>query len=214
MVHSSQRKESAFADRWPCFLVALTVLSLISPAAMAFVPTSPNSKSLVMRSPTSMHSDFGADDVSQTLARARALLAKSKAKLAAKEENERNAQILENDSGAQDGQSAALPFFASVEARTTCKRDAVIKSQDAAGLITTDGEKMASLSELEEWEFRGLVDVFDNESEENKEMYIRGTRRLADRDVAASIWNLRKKLHTKDFEKIFDPRNRFIGENN
>ena len=35
---------------------------------------------------------------------------------------------------------------------------------------------------------------------------------LADRDVASSIYNLRKMLRNEDFMKVFDSRNRFIGE--
>ena len=35
---------------------------------------------------------------------------------------------------------------------------------------------------------------------------------LADRDVVASIWNLRKTLHNDDFVRVFDKQNRFIGD--
>ena len=35
---------------------------------------------------------------------------------------------------------------------------------------------------------------------------------LADRDVARAIYNLRKSMQNDDFKKVFDARNRFIGE--
>ena len=35
---------------------------------------------------------------------------------------------------------------------------------------------------------------------------------IAERDLAASIYNLRKVLKTEDFRRVFDSRNRFIGE--
>jgi hypothetical protein len=65
---------------------------------------------------------------------------------------------------------------------------------------------MAKLSEEEEWESRSLLEVFQNERGPAKE------HKLADRDVAASIFNLRRVLQTEDFQRIFDQRNRFIGE--
>jgi len=79
-------------------------------------------------------------------------------------------------------------------------------------LVTADGEKMAKLSEEEPWEYRSLLDVFENERDVNEDVYSKASQQLAQRDVAASIYNLRKELKTEDYRKIFDKRNRFIGE--
>ena len=76
------------------------------------------------------------------------------------------------------------------------------------GLFTTDGDKMAELSEEEEWESRPLLEVFESEIEDTSSSV------LNERDVAASIFNLRKTLQMEDYRKIFDKRNRFIGEDN
>jgi hypothetical protein len=53
---------------------------------------------------------------------------------------------------------------------------------------------------------RPLDQVFQNEIEDKSD------DPFADRDVAASIYNLQKSLQTSDYKKIFDQRNRFIGE--
>ena len=71
------------------------------------------------------------------------------------------------------------------------------------------GEKMASMSEGEEWASRSLLEVFNNE-----EVQRSSDHKLAERDVAASIYNLRKQLQMEDYKRIFDKRNRFIGEDN
>lgn len=163
-------------------------------------------------------------------ARAHEVLKKSKAKLAAMEEQRLAAAASSSStatttsSSAAAGEEAAIPFFASatkVRPSSDKKRDAVTKSRDAiTGLITTDGEKMAALSETEEWESRPLMQVFQNEmSAEQSSSSVASSssaasRRLADRDVAASIFNLRQKLHQADYQRIFDKRNRFIGEDN
>jgi hypothetical protein len=136
-------------------------------------------------------------EISKGLERARALLKKSKAKLASKA------------SGAAE--APKIPFFAT-SGKNIVARD-VVKSVDAkTGLITADGEKMAAISEAEDWEFRSLSEVFQSEINENGDVYSRTNRQLADRDVAASIWNLRKELKTEDYLRIFDKKNYFIGE--
>jgi hypothetical protein len=71
---------------------------------------------------------------------------------------------------------------------------------------------MAELSEKEQWEARSLLEVFESEIDDSGDVYATTSNRLADRDVAASIYNLRKHLHTEDYKIIFDKRNRFIGE--
>lgn len=143
----------------------------------------------------------GDDELNQTLERARQVLEKSKAKLASKDSPESEAP-----------EAAPLPFFASLAG---LKRDGVIKSRDEkTGLITADGEKLAKLSEAEVWENRSLLEVFDNDLDEDAAVYARATTGLADRDVAASIYGLRKQLMNEDYRQIFDKRNRFIGEDN
>jgi hypothetical protein len=156
------------------------------------------------------------DDVARQLQRARAALEVSRAKMAAREQdveneftvtmkNEKSAAVLKNGTMGPE-----VPFFATLSSasneKANCKRKKVIKSQNEEGLFTTDGDLMAKLSEEEEWESRSLLEVF--ESERNKPE----KNHLAERDVAASIFYLRKQLQTQDFERIFDKRNRFIGE--
>jgi len=77
---------------------------------------------------------------------------------------------------------------------------------ESTGLISTDGEFMAELSEDDEWEMRGLLNVFDTEEKSKV------SNQLASRDVAASILNMRIKMHGPDYRSIFNSKNRFIGE--
>lgn len=134
------------------------------------------------------------DEVTQQVERAKALLAKTKAKIEAKEKAKEEAEEKQSN----------VPFFAS-KAKAGDKKDKVIKSRNAEGLFTTDGALMAEISETEEWEARSLLDVFESESLDPND-------HLADRDVAASIFGLQRVLQMEDFQKIFDKRNRFIGE--
>jgi hypothetical protein len=145
------------------------------------------------------------DDIPVQLERARALLAKSKKKLEAREATA---------TAPEEAQpQVELPFFAA--AVTIDKRERVIKSRNAeTGLITADGEKMARLSEEEPWEVRSLMEVFQNENEETDMLDTLSSKHLAERDVAASIFNLRKQMKVEDYRKIFDSRNFFIGEDN
>lgn len=53
----------------------------------------------------------------------------------------------------------------------------------------------------------------DDENDDDGSMKLsKSSSSLADRDVASSIYNLRKLLRTEDFMKVFDSRNRFIGD--
>lgn len=164
------------------------------------------------------------DSLERQLAKARELLAISKAKLQIQEASRRD----------EDAQQDALPFFATLEQPSGTqdnvdKRSIVVKTRDEkSGLITTDGELMAKLSESEKWERRSIWEVFDQQEllaesvREEMEKQLQRTddttkktsRSLNDRDVAASIFNLRKVLQKEDYKKIFDPNNRFIGEDN
>lgn len=138
------------------------------------------------------------DEIPQQLQRAREVLAKSKAKLEV----------------TGDAQPDEIPFFAtSASMDRSTKREKVTKSLDQdTGLITADGEKMAKISEIEQWEMRSLGEVFENEMEETEDVNSVASKHLADRDVAASIFNLRKQMQTEDYRRIFDTSNRFIGE--
>ena len=146
------------------------------------------------------------DENSKQLDRAHELLAKSKAKIEAKEQE--SFEELTNDDKTFANGKENVPFFASKTASfdENKKKEKVIKSKNEEGLFTTDGEMMAALSESEEWQVRPLQEVFENEEKEKSD------DPFADRDVAASIFNLRKTLQTEDYKKIFDQRNRFIGE--
>jgi hypothetical protein len=143
------------------------------------------------------------DDISKQLERARAVLAKSKAKLKAKEQ-----EYIESTS-AVDKPATDVPFFAAKNEsfERQKKKEKVVKNLNKeTGLSTFDGDMMAELSESEEWEVRPLQEVFKNEKEG------KSSEQFVDRDVNASIFNLRKSLQLEDFQRIFNPRNRFIGE--
>jgi hypothetical protein len=142
------------------------------------------------------------DDIKKQVAKAKELLEKAKAKQAAEEDNNKTSN--EEINSHQNIQSKETRIKSMND-----KRNRVTKSKnEGTGLITTDGDLMALLSEDEEWELKCLEDVFENEIETDDH------RGLADRDVAASIFNLRMTLHNEDYKKIFDTRNRWIGEDN
>jgi hypothetical protein len=175
------------------------------------------------------------DNLDRQLARARELLAKSKAKLQVQQTMRRE----EEEKLRQEQKS--VPFFATIVPTsatvangkksvqiTTDKRSIVTKTLDEnSGLITTDGELMAKLSEDEQWERRSLWEVFDQtellaesvREDMEKELHKNDATKkprtsLNDRDVAANIYNLRRILQNEDYRQIFDPNNRFIGEDN
>ena len=204
---------TAVSSSTALIVLAAAYLS-ISPVTTAFafsccqnripIPSSSNSNSALHMTPPETPMD---DDIAKLQAKARALLEKSKAKLAQKE------QALEEEE--------TLPFFAAADSSASSnmspedRRSSVTKSTDeSSGLIRADGDKMAQRSEAEAWERRPLTEVFDNELEKEDDVYSVASQQLADRDVAASIFNLRQQLQTEDYQKIFDKRNRFIGEDN
>lgn len=146
-------------------------------------------------------------EINKDLEKARSILQKSKAIL------EQKASSSENGTTAPtSNKKDNVPFFATLS-QQRASQCGVVKSVDArTGLITADGERLAQISEAEDWEVRPLDDVFENEIGTNEDVYSLASRQLAKRDVAASMWNLRKQLHTEDYQRIFDRRNRFIGE--
>lgn len=145
------------------------------------------------------------DEINKGLLRAKELLEKSKAKLAAKEASLKNPP--------KEDKEKKVPFFANTR-KVAASRKGVIKSKTADGLVLADGERMAALSEKEEWEMRGLFEVFQSEIDNSEDVYSLASEQLASRDVAASILNLRRTLQQEDYSRIFDKRNYFIGEDN
>ena len=168
--------------------------------------------------------------INQGLQRAKEVLQKSKAKLAAMEQNA--------GTNGQNDSVVDIPFFATRFATTTAAvvgniatgtatatvpsaaltapttdSSLKVKSRNSdTGLVTADGERMAEISEYEPWEYRSIYEMFQNNDEEaNSDQQQRVEIQT---DVMASIQNLRKVLQTEDYRKIFDPRNRFIGEDN
>jgi hypothetical protein len=135
------------------------------------------------------------DDLSRQLAQARELIEKSKAKVAEQEKTKK--------------ETVATTIATEPQNNEIDKKTSVTKFTDDNGLITCDGDLMAALSEDEDWELKGLMDMFEDETEESDVK-----KSLADRDVAASIFNMRLKMHGADYRRIFDTRNRFIGEDN
>jgi len=140
------------------------------------------------------------EDVVRQLAKAKELLELTKAKLAAQEEDKAN-----NNDNNEPQPSMVLETSTTT---TDDKRTKVTKStNEDSGLITTDGELMAMLSEEEEWEVRSLLDVFEDELEVSDV-----SKQLARRDVAGSIAAMRLRMHGEDYLKIFNTKSRWIGE--
>ena len=146
------------------------------------------------------------EDIQNQLTKARKLLEKAKAKVAAQEQQQQQA-------AAQDISEKKEEKVKNTAELETMKRKQVIKSKsDDTGLITTDGELMAELSEEEDWEVKSLMDVFQSESTRGRHDEV--DNGLANRDVAASIFNLRMQMMDEDYRRIFNKQNRFIGEDN
>ncbi|KAL7572804.1 hypothetical protein ACA910_014661 [Epithemia clementina (nom. ined.)] len=200
-----------------------------------FLPQGNRHLSLFMSGSSNLP-DYLNDDIARLKARASLELQKAKAKIESKNAAKQQ-QTQANSTEDIRVKTAAVvtPFFASMDTTTTAKsssttastataaplqdrrRQSVIKAVDqVTGLITADGEKMAALSEQEEWQLRSLLDVFETELVVNMDdtplARSSASKQLAKRDVAASIWNLRRHLQTDDYRRIFDPKNRFIGE--
>ena len=161
------------------------------------------------------------DEVSRQLAKAKELIERTKQKMESKEKAAAAAaadQEEEDDdtdeataSAAADEDDEVVPFFAVDPTAAEKRRQMVTKTKDEeSGLITTDGEKMASLADGEKWESRGLYDLFENEIEEDEAAKAKEAR--ASRDVARSMMNLKMIMNKEDFDFIFDKKNRWIGE--
>lgn len=172
-----------------CFnLCSPFIYSLIQDNNLIHYSTSSSSKLAVAESNN--------DDVTRQLAKARELLEQTKAKLAEQEEANDSIEVMEEKQ---------MDYESPIEIE---KRMKVTKTtDDESGLITTDGELMAAISELEDWEIRDIFDCFEDELEESDV-----SKQLAERDVAASLYNLRLSMQNEDYTKIFNKRNRWIGE--
>lgn len=152
------------------------------------------------------------------LERAKATIAVSRAKIEAQEafvKYIKEADDKQNDSN--DKEKEIVPFFATANNdndnsnTSNGKKEKVIKDKNEdTGSFTTDGELMAKLSEQEEWESRPILEVFETEEQEGEKKSFNAKN--VDRDIAKSMFNLRKSLQTEDFMKIFDKRNIFIGD--
>jgi hypothetical protein len=197
---NSKTATRALSRRSTCgwmVLLASTLMLCTSPT-LAFSPASGSKISstvMALAAPSSFE-----DDITKQLERARKLLEKSKAKLEAREAE---AAVKEAEASTQK----SVPFFASQDASQ--KKGKIVRSGNGVdGTLVADGEMMAKLSEEEQWELRSLLEVFKNENEERSSE----SAQLDKRDVAASIFNLSKSLTINDYMRIFDKKNRFIGE--
>ena len=169
--------------------------------------------------------DFWEHDIARLKAKATAELEKAKAKLEQAQPSTISVQTTTKEDAAP---TVATPFFATIDTTSGQeddeeegqeRRQSMIKAvNETTGLITADGEKMAAQSEREEWQSRSLVEVFDvneliqqqgNDENGNNNVYSSSSsssmasQQLANRDVAASIWNLRKQLQTGRLQTNF-----------
>ena len=159
-------------SRW--FLLSFALIALESTPVNSFAVLPAHSTSA--RSPWILHAEAKEDtsekpaatpqpkssydpeeEVQKRLARAKAVLAKSKAKL----EGQQQAAAAEAPNGASTKAEASktaaapLPFFAAKKKtdKDPKRKEKLIKAKDdKTGLVTADGEVMAALSETEEWE--------------------------------------------------------------
>mmetsp|Transcript_23859 Transcript_23859/g.36155 ORF Transcript_23859/g.36155 Transcript_23859/m.36155 type:complete len:252 (-) Transcript_23859:189-944(-) len=158
--------------------------------------------------------------VAAQIRKARKLLRDTKKKMEI-EQQQQQQQSDESSSDEVASSTAALPFFAQKSfTATAIDHTQKIKSKTKSGEIIADGDTMTSLSNSEPWELRSLTDIgFESEARSDfdgnlVEVDANGEvkKTIAERDLAASIYNLRKVLKNEDFRRVFDSRNRFIGE--
>jgi hypothetical protein len=206
-------------------LLSLICLCGIHPASSLLLSSSTTTKRCKSWSSSShstvslaAKSDALDDDIARQLERAKAVLAVSKAKMEARDERlaliSSQEDTIDDKSGVTGTIGQTVPFFATTASgngtaspKGSGKKERVIKSKNEdTGLFTTDGDLMAKLSESEEWQTRRLLEVFSNEREAPD------NNSIANRDLAASISNLQRVLQTEDYLRIFDKRNRFIGD--
>ena len=236
-------RTSAFPNRQhTCRFARISILKSSSLNEDMIARNIPSDNSTIMLNTVNFSIDVELEQqINQGLQRAKEVLLKSKAKLAAMQQSTAT-EIKDND----DHNAVVLdvPFFASrlttspianvggvttataivsdmvttttTTTKTTDSNNLKVKSRNSdTGLVMADGERMAEISEDEPWEYRSIYEMFDNNNydaettSENKPLRVEMKT-----DVMASIQNLRKVLQQEDYRKIFDPRNRFIGEDN
>mmetsp|Transcript_1696 Transcript_1696/g.3495 ORF Transcript_1696/g.3495 Transcript_1696/m.3495 type:complete len:264 (+) Transcript_1696:221-1012(+) len=164
--------------------------------------------------------DFDDDDdtdidyaLKAQLSKAKALLRDAKKKLEAKQkaEQKRLEAVAAGTEAEASQEESPLPFFATRSFTSSASETSrKIKKTTPKGIVA-DGDTMAALSKSEPWERRSLNQMFKNENKLEDETSA-ATKSLVDKDVAMSIYNLRKTLQNEDFKRVFDSRNRFIGE--
>ena len=171
--------------------------------------------------------------VAAQIRKARKLIRDAKKKMIDSEQQQQQQQQQQQLSDSDESSSSstkkggepavALPFFAtqssSLFTAMAIDHTQKIKSKTKSGDIIADGDTMTSLSNSEPWELRSLPDIgfhsearsdFDGNLVEVDEDSTK--KKISERDLAASIYNLRKVLKNEDFRRVFDSRNRFIGE--
>jgi len=208
MLYSRSEKISCLKNRHITLTVLIAIVGLFElPKAVTcfnvcspFVHTFIQNNNLIYYSTSSSSklavAESTDDDVTRQLAKARELLEQCKAKLAEETEADESIDVVEE---------TPIDSESSIE---TEKRTKVTKTtDDESGLITTDGELMAAISELEDWEIRDIFDCFEDELEESDV-----SKQLAKRDVASSLYGLRMSMQNEDYAKIFNKKNYWIGE--
>ena len=236
-------RTSAFPNRQhTCRFARIVIMKSSSLNEDMIARNIPSDNSTIMLNTVNFSIDVELEQqINQGLQRAKEVLLKSKAKLAAMQQSTAT-EIKDND----DHNAVVLdvPFFASrlttspianvggvttataivsdmvtttTTTKTTDSNNLKVKSRNSdTGLVMADGERMAEISEDEPWEYRSIYEMFDNNNNNDAETTSDNKPQRVEMktDVMASIQNLRKVLQQEDYRKIFDPRNRFIGEDN
>ncbi|KAL3789277.1 hypothetical protein HJC23_000343 [Cyclotella cryptica] len=158
--------------------------------------------------------------------KARQLLKDAKKKIKNKQKQQQ--QITETINGSNttvaSQNESPLPFFATRSATTLATQNSQkIKSKTSSGIIA-DGETMSLLSKSEPWELRPLSQMFQKEPRSDFDGNVveeingkkGGSSALAEKDLAMSIFALRKMLQNEDFKRVEGRiiRNNFSIENN
>jgi len=115
----------------------------------------------------SLPSSAADDAINDQVAKARKLLEEAKAKVAAAQAD---AEASQSEQGIATEAVTTNDSANITEEESQKRKESVIKTQnDETGLITTDGELMAALSEMEDWEIRSLEAVFVDENKKRND---------------------------------------------
>lgn len=147
--------------------------------------------------------------------KARKLLEEAKKKMEATETvkiDGANGEAKGSKTESKKEETTVLPFFASRSSTPSAKK---IKSKTNSGIVA-DGATMTTLSDSEPWELRPLNQMFLREPRSDYDGNLVSESsdgsKLAEKDLARSIMNMKRQLQGEDFKKVFDQRNRWIGE--